>query len=107
MLCLSQGIHNIIYMLHCGLLSSLSNSLYVVLKIGNVLKLEKVLKFIFEKKVFTVLKTRAVDGLSSLLGLLAEYDAEYDTYANDIHIHEMQIKELFVILVNKPYSFSS
>ena len=94
-------------MLCCGLLSSLSNSLYVVLKIGNVLKLEKVLKFIFEKKVFTVLKTRAVDGLSSLLGLLAEYDAEYDTYANDIHIHEMQIKELFVILVNKPYSFSS
>ena len=57
MLCLSQGIHNIIYMLHCGLLSSLSNSLYVVLKIGNVLKLEKVLKFIFEKKGCTDLKT--------------------------------------------------
>ena len=58
MLCLSQGIHNIIYMLHCGLLSSLSNSLYVVLKIGeNVLKLGKVLQFIFEKKVCTDLKT--------------------------------------------------
>ena len=50
---------------------------------------------------------KAVDGLSSLLGLLAEYDAEFDTYANDIPMHEMQIKELFVNLVNKPYSFSS